>query len=80
MALPAPNAANTPPASRVFGMNAEISQILKTWLYLAEGAAMPQAFYKYLKHSLQERAQSALWRGHQIDTSFVPGGPYPNEL
>lgn len=63
-----------------FPVHAEINQILKTRLHLAEGAAMPEVFYRYVKHAVQEQAQAALWQEHQVDTSFVPGEPYPNDF
>jgi hypothetical protein len=63
-----------------FPVHAEIIQILKTRLHLAEGAAMPEVFYRYVRHAVQEQAQSALWQNDQVDTSFVPGEPYPNDF
>jgi hypothetical protein len=63
-----------------FPVHAEINQILKTRLHLVEGAEMPEVFYRYVKHAVQEQAQSSLWQEHRIDTSFVPGEPYPNDL
>jgi len=63
-----------------FPIHAEITQILKNRLHLVEGANMPPEFYQYLKHSIQEQSQSMLWNNQQIDTSFVQGEPYPNEL
>lgn len=55
----------------------EIRQILKSKLYLVEGAEMPLCFYDYLQHSLQEIIQHDLWSLQQIDTSFVAGLPFP---
>lgn len=63
-----------------FPVHAEINQILKSRLHLVEGASMPEVFYRYVKHAVQEQAQAALWQEFQVDTSFVPGEPYPNEL
>jgi hypothetical protein len=63
-----------------FPVHAEINQILKTRLHLVEGAAMPEVFYRYVKHAVQEQAQALLWQEQQVDTSFVPGEPYPNDL
>ena len=61
-------------------LHEEMLRILKTKLYLIEGAEMPESFYKYLRHSIQEQVQGTLWRKHGIDTSHVRGLPYPNEL
>jgi len=58
----------------------EMIRILKTRLYLIEGAEMPESFYKYLRHSIQEQVQGTLWRKHGVDTSHVRGLPYPNEI
>jgi len=58
----------------------EMIRILKTKLYLVEGAEMPDSFYKYLRHSIQEQVQGTLWRKHGVDTSHVAGLPYPNEI
>ena len=58
----------------------EMIRILKTRLYLIEGAEMPDSFYKYLRHSIQEQVQGTLWRKHGVDTSHVRGLPYPDEI
>ena len=58
----------------------EMMLVLKTKLYLIEGAEMPESFYKYLRHSIQEHVQGTLWRKHGVDTSHVAGLQYPNEL
>jgi hypothetical protein len=55
----------------------EIRQIIKTKLYLIEGAEMPQSFYDYLKHALQERDQRELFQQCNVDTSFLSGAPWP---
>src|SRR5258706_8302785 len=41
-------------------LHTEIRDIIKTKLYLVEGAEMPASFYDYLKHALQERDQRNL--------------------
>jgi hypothetical protein len=55
----------------------EIRQILKTRLYLVDSAAMPDSFYAYLRHALQERDQRDLAEQQHIDTSFLKGVPWP---
>lgn len=55
-------------------------ELLKTRLHLVEGSALPQSFYDYLRHSLQERVQQDLWSVHQIDTSDVHGIYFPDEF
>ncbi len=58
-------------------MHASVREILRTKLYLIEGSEMPESFYSYLTHAAQERDQRALWREYRIDTSFLPGKPWP---
>ena len=58
----------------------EIRRILQTKLYLVEGADMPESFYAYLKHALQERDQRQLFQQCNVDTSFLPGAPWPNDF
>ncbi len=58
-------------------LHAEIREIIKTKLYLVEGAVMPSSFYDYLKHALQERDQRNLARDYAVDTSFLPGVEWP---
>jgi len=63
-----------------FPLHQQINEILKTKLYLIEGVQLPEPIYHYLRHAGQERAQALLWRQSAIDTSYVSGHPYPNEL
>lgn len=55
-----------------------VRELLKTKLHLVEGSDLPESFYTYLRHSLQERVQQDLWHEHQIDTSAVQGIRYPD--
>ena len=41
---------------------------------------MPESFYEYLRHALQERDQRRLWEQLNVDTSFVPGTPWPERF
>lgn len=63
-----------------FLIHRELNEILKTKLYLIEGTELPRSYYAYLRHAIQEQAQTELWSERQIDTSYVQGVPYPNEL
>lgn len=63
-----------------FPLHQQINEILKSKLYLIEGTQLPEPIYQYLRHAAQERAQALLWRQSGIDTSYVAGLPYPNEL
>ena len=63
-----------------FPVHREVNEILKTKLYLIRGTVLPDSYYKYLRHALQEQAQAQLWQDGQIDTSYVAGMPYPNEI
>jgi hypothetical protein len=56
----------------------QIATILRTKLYLVEGVALPDSFYKYLRHTNQERVQADLWQKEGLDTSHVPGHPWPD--
>jgi hypothetical protein len=58
----------------------EIRHTIKTKLYLIEGAEIPDSFYAYLKHALQERDQRELAQHAGIDTSFLPGVPWPSRF
>jgi hypothetical protein len=58
----------------------EIRQIMKTKLYLVDGAAMPDSFYAYLRHAMQERDQRELATQHSIDSSFLGGVPWPSDF
>ena len=58
----------------------EMRQIIKTRLYLVDGAAMPDSFYAYLRHALQERDQRELAEQQHIDTSFLKGVPWPSDF
>jgi hypothetical protein len=61
-------------------LHEEMKLILKSKLYLMQGSEMPTSLYKYLRHSIQERAQFELWNEMGVDTSFVKGLPYPSNL
>lgn len=61
-------------------LHTEIREIIKTKLYLVEGAEMPASFYDYLKHALQERDQRNLALDYRVDTSFLPGVEWPSNF
>jgi hypothetical protein len=58
----------------------EIRQIMKTKLYLVDGAAMPESFYVYLRHATQERDQRELASLHHVHTAFLRGVPWPRDF
>jgi hypothetical protein len=58
-------------------LHEEINSILKHKLHLVRGTDMPQSFYDYLLHALQERDQRQLWEQAKVDTSFIKGVPWP---
>jgi hypothetical protein len=58
----------------------QVTAIMRSKLYLVDGDEMPQSFYRYMKHASQERDQIALWKQHQIDTSFLKGEPWPDDF
>jgi hypothetical protein len=60
-------------------LHEDIRQIIKTKLYLTDGADMPNSFYKYLRHSIQERDQRELSRNRGVDTS-AKGVAWPQEF
>jgi hypothetical protein len=61
-------------------LHEEFNTVLKTKLYLIEGSELPESFYTYLRHAIQEQVQLTLWNNFKIDTSDVRGIPYPNVL
>jgi hypothetical protein len=61
-------------------LHQEVNQILKTKLYLIEGSEMPDSFFTSLRHVNQERDQRLIAKDLGIDTSFVPGVPWPEDF
>jgi hypothetical protein len=61
-------------------LHTEIRQIIKTKLYLTDGATMPDSFYKYLRHATQEHDQGDLAQNYGIDTSYLRGVPWPADF
>jgi hypothetical protein len=55
-----------------------IGSLLSQKLYLVDGIRLPESFYDYLRHSVQERVQSDLAGRFSVDTSVVPGVRWPN--
>jgi len=58
-------------------LHEEIATLLRTKLYLLEGGQLPASFKAYLEHSTQEACQHRLYSELGIDTSNVPGRPWP---
>jgi hypothetical protein len=58
----------------------QFNAVIKNKLYLAEGNELPESFYQYSRHAIQEQAQLSLWTENGVDTSDVPGIPYPSYL
>ena len=63
-----------------FPLHEQVNQILKDKLYLVEGNSLPEVVYTYLRSMSQERVQPELWRDFGLDTSYLKGMPYPNDL
>lgn len=61
-------------------LHEEVINILRTKLYLIEGAEMPKSFYDYLYHKTQQEAQSKLWEKCSIDTSHIDGKLFPDQF
>ncbi len=59
-------------------IHARVKSILETKLYLLDGTMMPESFYDYLTHAIQESVQHELWWQEHVSTSFIPGYPYPD--
>jgi hypothetical protein len=66
--------------ARYAPLHAEVMQIIKAKLYLIDGPDMPQSFYDYLKHAIQERDQWELYNQLGVDTSFLRGVPWPEHF
>lgn len=58
----------------------EIQELLKTKLYLSEGATIPQSFRKYLMHSTQELFQQRLTKELNVNTHGIKGMRWPLEF
>jgi hypothetical protein len=61
-------------------LHQKISDILSSKLYLMDGVDLPDSFYIYLRHAVQERVQLDLWRNLQVDTSSLKGVPFPDQF
>lgn len=59
-------------------IHTQIRRILRTRLYLVDGPTMPESFYRYLRHAIQERDQRELFRASGVNTGFVKGEPWPD--
>jgi hypothetical protein len=66
--------------ARYSPLHAEMMQIIKTKLYLIDGSEMPKSFGDYLEHAIQERDQWEIYKQLSIDTTFLPGRPWPPEF
>lgn len=61
-------------------LHQEVHTLLRTKLYLLDGARIPDSFLEYLEHSTQEEAQRRLWEEARIDTSFAEGRSWPQRF
>lgn len=61
-------------------LHTAVHTVLRTQLHLVEGADLPESFYRYLRHSAQERAQRELWQKEYLDTTFARGISWPDEF
>jgi len=61
-------------------LHSSIAEVLKDKLHLVHRAEVPESFYLYLRHSLQEREQLRLWEEEQIESSFLEGTPFPQNF
>jgi len=60
-----------------FPLHQEIGSLLRTKLYLLEEGRVPESFTQYLEHATQEACQHRLRSELGLDTSAVPGRPWP---
>jgi hypothetical protein len=61
-------------------LHQKVSDILSSKLYLVDGVDLPDSYYVYLQHAMQEKVQLDLWRNLQVDTSSLKGIPFPNQF
>ena len=61
-------------------LHKEIRQLLRTKLYLLEGAELPDSLSQYLEHATQEECQRRLWYESGVSTSHVAGEPWPSDF
>ena len=61
-------------------LHSGIAEVLKDKLHLVHRAEVPESFYHYLRHSIQEREQLRLWEEEQVESSFLEGVPFPQHF
>jgi hypothetical protein len=61
-------------------LHREIRELLRTKLYLLEGAELPESLSQYLEHATQEECQRRLWYESGVSTSHVAGQPWPRDF
>lgn len=58
----------------------EFNRIIRSKLHLIEGVRLPESYYLYSTHTVQEHAQLTMWDEMKLDTSYLKGEPYPDEV
>jgi hypothetical protein len=58
----------------------EFTKIVRGKLHLIEGTKIPESFYRYSQHAIQEHSQLAIWAEMGVDTAYLKGTPYPDEI
>jgi hypothetical protein len=61
-------------------LHSDIRELLKTKLYLAESAIIPQSFRDYLEHSTQELFQQRLANELDVSTQHIKGKRWPQQF
>lgn len=63
-----------------FPIHGRIRELLRTKLFLIEGAEVPTSFNDYLRHATQEKAQSEIWQKLNIGTNYLAGKGYSQKF
>lgn len=63
-----------------FPIHGQIRELLRTKLFLIDGAEVPASFNAYLRHATQEKAQSEIWRNLNIGTDYLKGTGYSQQF
>ncbi len=63
-----------------FPLNSQITDLLRTKLYLLDSQVMPESFHHFLEHSAQFECLHKLWKEKGIDSSSVRGIGWPKNF
>ncbi|MEK7725060.1 MAG: hypothetical protein AAB336_11960 [Acidobacteriota bacterium] len=59
-------------------LNSQISELIRTKIYLLDTDEIPESFQQFLKHAAQFSALHKLWKDKSIRSDFIEGIEYPD--